>query len=214
MEHALIEGFTRPKAKLDPIFQMKREIVKFCSRMAEIRKHNPKHLYILKNHITTDFTRAAISGTYYDFLETKEFDRKMYNALALEATSEINGYQLIHITEDFVERANRLRHRPHHPSPPFYIDERKIKTLYSNKFYARFELDCFDHLTMIIHHAGKEWYFAGMQQPQFGYYYPIWYQPFLSAKGLENHFKVYGTTFADSFVTMKGLFNAWFGYRF
>lgn len=173
----------------------------------------PKCIPIAQGHPTTVNVTYRIRKNFYDFMQSRDFDARLFDLLDEMSTGEQDGYKQVQFSEQLLRLINRVKYRPKFLPAPLYWDNKEIKSLFLPRFFARYEVDCFGHKAILMRQDGVDYYFAKLHKA-FGDFYPTFTQPFAAAKGVEKHFEPYGSDFAENYRIMQGLFLMWYGFTF
>lgn len=165
----------------DTVFESKKDAVKFSkqfvAKFTELRRQ-PRHLhwwmeYLFKCHHFQAFINNC-TRYGWQLLLLKQFDVYVFNELFTSATDEREGYAQVQFTPELLQHITEspmgqgvLRiprpniwgiQQPRLITPPLTIDNNKITSLLTKRFYARIEDDVFDTPTLVVRSDGQEMY--------------------------------------------------------
>lgn len=216
MKLQIVTGYTKPKARLDPYFIMKAEIVRFCRELAHYETHERWKIVYLKNRLAGSKLLHYINNYWLDLMVSIEFDKRFFQLLLDNAEDYRQGYWLITISNAIIEQVDGYTTKPVQLPLPLYYDNALMDTLYKKSYWMKVERDYFDHEAMILAEppfTEPSKYFAILNP--YASPYPIFTQPFVLTNGDFDHlFTPYNTTFDKMYQKMRGLFKLWYGINF
>jgi len=210
MKLLLIEGFSKPeRAQLDPLFNFKEEIHHYCLWwIARLKAKDDLDLIPLLQFAPHSQMLANHVRHQWRHLQTAvKFDEIFTNTLWEAGEEPREEYKKLQISDPIIEQLNRLDTIPKYLTPPLILNDGKIASLYTGKFYGRIDVDLFGHRGLIIRNSDRGRYFASYEA---GRKFHLFTQPFLVRQDLEADFRYYGVTFSEAFDVMKGLFSGWY----
>jgi len=212
MQLYLIDGYVRPKARLDWVFRVKQDMTDLSLVFADYRHWDAWEIPNIKNKTWFETYEYRIRKYYYDIVQVMDFDNLLYKQLRSYAPEMMDDYYLLEFNEDVLQIANNIAIRPPTLSPPLYYQEGVIKTLYAGKFWGKFDRDVYRHETLTVRKDGIDHFFAHLQKDT--HPFPIWTQPYLTVGKLEKQFGRFKTTHREAYQIMKGLLSLWSGLKF
>lgn len=185
-----LENYRNIPSKSDPIFQLKELSLNWVIRLLDYRTYAPDSIDSFKGFDPILSLVNSLDKSYKNLMNLITLDQFIWDRLIKSAKDKRGDYHLVQFDPFVLSDINKspltaipldYQKRTHHISPPLYYDGYKIKTLFTQPFWAKMEKDIFGHSTLIINEDDTDKYFGYLkpknEEPLT--MYPIFVQPFL-----------------------------------